>query len=168
MHLSISQAANHLGVSTSTLRLWEKSKKLIPSFRTSGGHRRYSLNIIYEMAGKKQKSDPRILLAYARVSCSDQRSDLERQKETLIKHCESKKENFELISDLGSGLNYKKRGLKKLIKLILTGQVQKIVLTHKDRLLRFGSEIIFHLCSFFNTQIELVHEEEEQRNNVTR
>ena len=68
---------------------------------------------------------------------------------------------YELISDLGSGLNYKKRGLKKLIRMILLGQVEKIVLTHKDRLLRFGSELIFYLCSFCHTDIELIHEEEE-------
>ena len=59
-------------------------------------------------------------------------------------------------------MNYKKRGLKKLIYRILSGQVEKIVLTHKDRLLRFGSEIIFHLCSFFDTTVELIDEEEPQ------
>ena len=64
-----------------------------------------------------------------------------------------------MISDLGSGLNDKKRGLKKLIKMIFLGQVDKI--SHKDRLLRFGSEIIFYLCSFLHTDIELIHEEEE-------
>ena len=74
-------------------------------------------------------------------------------------HCKKQKyKKVELISDLGSGLNYKKRGLLKLIKLILTGQVRKIVLTHKDRLLRFGSEIIFSICTYFGIEVEVTEE----------
>jgi predicted site-specific integrase-resolvase len=64
-----------------------------------------------------------------------------------------------VIDDLGSGLNYKKRGLKKLLKLILSGQVSKIVLTHKDRLLRFGSELLFQICNFFGTEVEVIEEQ---------
>jgi predicted site-specific integrase-resolvase len=106
-----------------------------------------------------------VTLAYARVSSSDQRDDLERQKERLDRHCRNEKAPYILIDDLGSGLNYKKRGLKKLINMILSGKVKKIVLTHKDRLLRFGAEIIFYLCTFFNTDIELIEEEKELSDN---
>ena len=64
-----------------------------------------------------------------------------------------------MITDLGSGLNYKKRGLLKLIKLLLFGRVQKIVLTHKDRLLRFGSELIFRICMLLGVEVEGIEEE---------
>jgi len=63
----------------------------------------------------------------------------------------------EVIEDLGSGMNYKKKGLKKLIRLILSGQVSDIVLTHKDRLLRFGSELIFLICKFFGIRVHIIH-----------
>ena len=64
-----------------------------------------------------------------------------------------------LISDLGSGLNYNKNGLKKLINLITSSQVHTLYLTHKDRLLRFGSELIFSLCHKFGTKIILIDAE---------
>jgi predicted site-specific integrase-resolvase len=67
--------------------------------------------------------------------------------------------DYIVISDLGSGLNYKKRGLKKLLILILKGQVSKIILTHKDRLLRFGSELIFSICQYFDIEIILIENE---------
>lgn len=161
MYLRIGEAANLLGVSTSTVRLWEALGKIRSSFRTKGGHRRFLYKEIAAEINPTAQSN-RKTLAYARVSCHDQKSDLERQKKLLTGYCKSISNNFELISDLGSGLNYKKRGLKSLIKMVVSGRVDKIVLTHKDRLLRFGSEIIFHLCSFFNTEIILIHEPKEQ------
>ena len=62
-----------------------------------------------------------------------------------------------MISDLGSGMNYKKRGLLRLIKQICTHQVDRLVLTHKDRLLRFGSELIFSLCEHFGVEVVLTN-----------
>ena len=67
-----------------------------------------------------------------------------------------KQDNFISISDLGSGLNYKKKGLKNLINLIFTGQVHTLILNHKDRLLRFGSEIIFYLCDLFKVKVIII------------
>ena len=72
------------------------------------------------------------------------------------------KSNFLLISDLGSGLNFKKRGLKKLLSLLLKGQIEKIVLTHKDRLLRFGSELIFNICYFYGVEIILIDKQKRK------
>ena len=162
MYFSIGQASVALGVSVSTLRKWERSGRIVCSHRTIGGHRRFSIGALKEKFGLQPKKEGRISIAYARVSSHDQKEDLERQKQRLEAHCMGTGRPFLLIDDLGSGLNYKKRGLKKLIHQILSGNVEKIVLTHKDRLLRFGSEIIFHLCSFFDTTVELIEEEEAQ------
>ena len=63
----------------------------------------------------------------------------------------------EIISDLGSGMNYKKRGLIRLIKLLTSYQVERLILTHKDRLLRFGSDLIFMLCEIFGTQVIIIN-----------
>ena len=159
MYLTIGQSAKFIGVSVSTIRNWEAKGQLKSAFRTPGGHRRFKLEAIHKVCGFLPKKNLRKTICYVRVSSHDQKEDLERQKSSLEDYCEEKASRYEVISDLGSGLNYKKRGLKKLIKMILLGQVDKIMLTHKDRLLRFGSEIIFYLCSFFHTDIELIHEE---------
>jgi predicted site-specific integrase-resolvase len=76
----------------------------------------------------------------------DQKNDLVRQQELLEAFCQPKAGVYEIIADLGSGLNYKKTGLQRLLELILFKRIHRLVLTHKDRLLRFSSELIFALC----------------------
>src|SRR6478735_3907243 len=132
MHLSIGKAAALLGVSISTLRRWEVEGYLHPSYRTKGGHRRYALDQLeakfnHELAGpiKSLKA-----VAYARVSSHDQKSDLEIQKLKLESYCKRHFSVFEVIADLGSGLNYKKPGLKKLLNLIFLRNVSYLVLNH--------------------------------------
>jgi len=83
------------------------------------------------------------------------KADLERQKQVLELFCAQNGWQFQLIEDLGSGLNYNKRGLKRLIKLITDNSVERLVLTHKDRLLRFGSELVFSLCEHFGCEVVL-------------
>ena len=157
MYLTISEAAHFIGVSPSSLRRYERQGIIIPK-RTAGGHRRYPIAELRKLNGENTESEEKTI-AYARVSSHDQKADLQRQKTRLANCCLASGSSFLILDDLGSGLNYKKRGLKKLIREIITGQVSKIILTHKDRLLRFGSEIIFYLCSFFGTKVELIEEE---------
>ena len=147
--LSIKEASELLNVTTSTLRRWEREGKLIPDERTKGNQRRYKLSSIRPETLKNRQ-----VVAYARVSSSDQKEDLERQKNLLELYCASNGWSFELISDFGSGLNYKKKGLQKLIKDILNDKVEKLIITHKDRLLRFGAELIFQICK--EKEIEVI------------
>jgi putative resolvase len=86
---------------------------------------------------------------------------LERQKKLLELYCSSNGWDFELISDLGSGINYNKKGLKKLINLILDDNIGRIVLTHKDRLLRFGAELIFSICEAKEIEIVIINKGED-------
>ena len=65
------------------------------------------------------------------------------------------------MQDLGSGLNYKKRGLRQLIKRICAGDIGHLVVTHKDRLLRFGAEIVFGLCEEFNVKITIINQSDK-------
>lgn len=82
--------------------------------------------------------------------------------DVLMAYCQQQKwENIEPIADLGSGLNYKKKGLTRLIHLILEDQVERLVITHKDRLLRFGSELIFALCEQMGKQVIILNPREE-------
>lgn len=153
--LSIKEASELLGVTPNTLRTWEDNGK-IKSIRTEGGHRRYLVSDL--IGGRTEKL---LTIAYARVSSHDQKADLKRQEIVLESYCASKGYDFELISDLGSGMNYKKKGLIRLIKLICSNQADRLVLTHKDRLLRFGSELIFSLCEHFGVEVIIINRSED-------
>lgn len=162
MYVSIGKASEIIGVSVSTLRRWEEENRFIPSFRTQGGHRRYQMAAIYQNIIRKDNIDEVIdkkTIAYSRVSSADQKLDLVRQGKRLERYCKDHGWSYELISDLGSGLNYKKKGLNKLIDLICTQRVSRLVLTHKDRLLRFGSPLLFKLCQFFGTEVIILDAE---------
>lgn len=153
--LSISEAAKIKGVSASTLRRWELEGKLIPE-RTASGHRRYDLAQLLGI-----KSELSYTIGYCRVSSHDQKDDLARQRQVLELFCAQNGWQYQIIEDLGSGLNYSKKGLKRLIKLIVDSQVERLVLTHKDRLLRFGSELIFSLCEQFGTEVLIINRTED-------
>jgi excisionase family DNA binding protein len=152
--LSIGEAAAVKGVSVDTLRRWEKEGK-IQSVRTEGGHRRYDIDSLIDFR------ETRKTIAYARVSTHDQKHDLERQALVLEAYCLHHNYNFEIIKDLGSGLNYKKRGLQKVLQLIISEQIDRLVITNKDRLLRFGAELIFSLCEYFGVEIVVLNRKEE-------
>ena len=162
MNISIGETAILLGVSISTLRRWEKTGKFKADFRTVGGHRRYLFDWFKAVTNciSPKSPDIRRVAIYARVSSYDQLSDLQRQKARLEKFCLDQCWSPTIIENLGSGLNYKKSGFKKLFKMIIKGEVSTLVLTHKDRLLRFGSEIIFDLCKILGTRVILVDETE--------
>lgn len=153
--LSISEAAKLKGVSVSTLRRWEAEGILIPE-RTANGHRRYDLN---QLLGIKKELS--FTVGYARVSSHEQKDDLKRQIQVLELFSAQNGWQIEIIKDLGSGLNYSKKGLKRLITLITNNQVERLVLTHKDRLLRFGSELIFSLCEIFGTEVVIINRTED-------
>jgi excisionase family DNA binding protein len=158
--LSIEKAAELLGVSTGTLRRWEREGKLVPDERTQGNQRRYLLSSIKPQM-KHGSSKPRKTLAYARVSSHDQKADLERQKQVLELYCASQGWAFEIISDLGSGMNYHKKGLKQLLNAILDDGVNRLVITHKDRLLRFGAELVFAICEAKGVEVVIINQGED-------
>ena len=153
--LTPKQASELLGVSVRTLHRWELDRK-ITSTRTQGGHRRYDITELLQTS-----EDQSLTVGYARVSSHDQKEDLERQKMVLEAYCGKHGWTCEIISDLGSGMNSKKRGLIRLIKLLTSYQVERLILTHKDRLLRFGSDLIFMLCEIFETEVIIINRSED-------
>ena len=162
--LSISEAATVIGVCAGTLRRWEREGKLRASTRTIGGHRRYSLTDINHLLVSAEKEKGRTV-AYARVSSKDQKLDLTRQIAVLEAELKAYTGTTEVISDLGSGINFKKKGLQRLILLLITNQIDTLLLTHKDRLLRFGSELIFQLCEHFGTKVVLLDTQEKSKSD---
>lgn len=135
-------AAQRLGVSTRTLERWEEAGK-IKAYRTPTGQRRYDLNSIDNI----RHSKPTIL--YARVSGYSQKADLELQVQFLM----SEYPGCEVIRDIGSGLNFKRKGLLALLERILSGNVGMVVVANKDRLCRFGFDLIAWLCDRFQCKI---------------
>ncbi len=158
--LSIGEAASALGVSVTTLRRWEASGRLLPE-HTAGGHRRYDLAKLRPEMFRAETDVQRRTVAYTRVSSHDQKADLERQKQVLERYCARQGWTFEVIADLGSGMNYHKKGLKKLLEAIIDGQVGRLVITHKDRLLRFGAELVFALCEAKNVEVVILNQGED-------
>ena len=159
MKVGIGKAAKTLGVSIETLRRWEQAGK-IKSERTPNGHRRYDLSKITNPRRQISKENNRTI-AYARVSSQDQKKDLDRQKQVLEMYCASQGWQFEILTDLGSGMNYQKKGLKKLINEILSENIGRIVVTHKDRLLRFGAELIFSICAAKEIEVVIINKGED-------
>ena len=157
--MTIREAGELLGVSNTTLRRWEKTGKLIPE-RTMGNRRRYRMSQINPSMVRKTEQE-RKTVAYARVSSHDQKDDLERQKQVLALYCSTQGWTFELISDLGSGMNYYKKGLKHLLDAIMDGRVSRLVITHKDRLLRFGAELVFAICEAKNVEVVILNRGED-------
>lgn len=160
--LSIGQAAKVLGVTIQTLRNWDKSGLLHSDERTRGGDRRYKLDTLRNINKNIVFSTDNLkTIAYARVSSHDQKEDLIRQVQVLEQYCAKMGFKYEIIQDLGSGMNYYKKGLTKLLNLILDGQVKRLVLTHKDRLLRFGAELVFAICEAKNVEVIIINKGDE-------
>jgi putative resolvase len=103
--VGIQEAAEFLGVCPQTLRRWEREGRLLPDERTPGGRRRYDLTRFRPELFHTPETQRRTI-AYARVSSHDQKDDLERQKQVLERYCARQGWTFEVIADLGSGMNY--------------------------------------------------------------
>jgi len=158
---SIGEFAKKIGVTIQTLRDWDKSGKLKPAFRSKGNHRYYSQDQLNEIL-QKRVPDKRINVGYVRVSANHQKDDLRRQYELMELFLAKQGKEFKIIQDLGSGINYNKKGLKELLKLIATNQCDTIFVLHKDRLLRFGYELIEEFAKLHNTKIVVINKDEEK------
>jgi len=147
--LSVGNFASLLGVHPQTLRRWCRKGTMPEPPRTPGNHRRFAV---------PQKKEG-LTVGYVRVSSHDQKNDLIAQKVSL--HEKANLQNIEMdsvIEDTGSGMNYKKKGFLKLMGLLLSGQISHLVIMHRDRLLRFGSELIFLICRAFGVKVTILEE----------
>ena len=145
-----------LGVTAQTLRNWDKEGKLKPSYVKSNGYRYYSEESILAYTQERKTKKNINVIGYARVSSKKQSDDIERQVNNIKEYLNDKYESFDIITDIGSGINYNKPGLLKLIEKINRKEVDLIVVLYKDRLLRFGFELVEHFARLNNVKIEVL------------
>lgn len=155
-YYSIRKLSEMMDVSAQTLRNWEKSGKLIPDYKTSSGYRYYSQEQVNAITGNKANIESRITIGYCRVSSAKQKDDLERQVENVKTYLLAQGKPFEIIEDIGSGINYNKKGLLELLQKVIDHKVEKIVVLYKDRLLRFGYELFENIAKNYGTSIEVI------------
>ena len=160
-YLSSKTVSKKLGVTAQTLRNWDREGKLKPAYVKSNGYRYYSLDEILSFTQERKTKKELKVIGYARVSSNKQSDELARQVENLNKILKEKYTDFEIISDIGSGINYTKPGLKKLIELINKKEVDLIVVLYKDRLVRFGFELIEYFAKLNNVKIEILDNNEK-------
>ncbi|MBQ8824081.1 MAG: IS607 family transposase [Ruminococcus sp.] len=154
-YYTIHEMTEILGVTAQTLRNWDKSGRLKPHHTSPNGYRYYSeddLNQILNKPVKKQRKT----VGYCRVSSPKQKDDLKRQEENMRIYLLAQGKPFEIISDIGSGINYKRKGLQELIKGMANRSISKVVVLYKDRLTRFGFELIEYIAELYGCEIEVV------------
>ena len=145
-----------LGVTAQTLRNWDKEGKLKPAYTKSNGYRYYSEEDVLSYTKERDTKKERKLVGYVRVSSKKQEDDLNRQKENLESYLKQTNQEYEIVSDIGSGIDYTKPGLRKLIEKINKKEVDEIVVLYKDRLLRYGFELIEYFAALNNVKIRVL------------
>ena len=153
-YFTINKFSKIVGVTPQTLRNWDKTGKLKPHHTTDNGYRYYSEEQVNQVLNINQKNKK--VIGYCRVSSPKQKDDLERQIENVKMYLLAQGKPFEIISDVGSGINCKRKGLLELLDRINKNEVEKIVILYKDRLSRFGFELIEYVASLHGCGIEII------------
>jgi len=163
---SIRKFADLIDVNPQTLRNWDKEGKLKPAYvNPDTGYRYYSEEQLQEQLGKI--AEEKIVVGYCRVSSKKQQADLERQVQNMKTYLLAQGKPFKIVTDIGSGIHYNKKGLNEVIDLVMDKKVSKIVVLYKDRLVRFGYELIKNICDKNNVSIEIIdHNEKSEQEEV--
>lgn len=158
--MSIGKFAKELGVTPEHVRTMHRTGEIIPARISEKGTRYYSEEQLRKLKNNQVRQIDDKVVAYCRVSTRSQKDDLEKQIESVKSYMYAKGYTFEVITDIGSGINYKNEGLQKLISLIDSNQITKVVILYKDRLVRFGFELIQLLCDLHDVKIEIIDNSE--------
>lgn len=150
--------AERLGITTTTLRNWDKSGKLHAKRTVS--NQRYYTEEDYLKATNTEPQEQRVNVIYARVSTCNQKDDLVDQVAFLQQYANAKGVIVsEIITDIGSGLNYKRKQWNKLLDRVMNREINTIYIAYPDRFIRFGFDWFETLCNKFGTEIVVVNNE---------
>ena len=151
--------AELLGVSVKTLQRWDRDG-ILKANRTPTDRRYYTYDQYLQFKGIQTENDIRDTVIYARVSTRNQKDDLQNQVEFLKQFCNAKGMIVnQCIEDFGSGLNYNRKKWNKLLDEVMANKIKTIVISNKDRFIRFGYDWFEKFCEKFNTKIIIVNNE---------
>lgn len=158
--MSIGKFAKELGVTPEHVRTMHRTGEVIPARISEKGTRYYSEEQLRDLKNSRTPQREEKVVAYCRVSTKSQKEELEKQIENVKSYMYAKGYSFKVITDIGSGINYKNKGLQELISLINSNQITKVVVLYKDRLVQFGFELIQLLCDLHDVKIEIIDNSE--------
>jgi predicted site-specific integrase-resolvase len=155
---SISEFAERVNVSMSTLRRWDASGEF-PAKKRPSGHRYYDESDVRKLLNLTPE-EMRKVIVYCRVSSHSQKDDLASQIESMEAYCLSAGIAVdEWVKEIGGGMNFKRKKFLALMDAIVAGEVKRLIIAHKDRLVRFGFDFIQHLADRHGCEIEVVNQE---------
>lgn len=159
-YINSKHARKLLDITSQTLRNWDKENK-IETIRTPSNTRMYSLKSVYKILNFTPPDESKKYI-YSRVSSAKQKDDLKRQEDLL----KSKYPNYTLVSDVGSGINWKRKGLKTILEQTMRGNVKEVVVAHRDRLCRFAFELIEWIITSNGAKLVVLDTEENKSDNT--
>jgi predicted site-specific integrase-resolvase len=159
MAYKIAEFSKRLGVSAHTLRRWDKEGKLTPS-RTMGGQRIYTELDFQKALRMRVDEKPKRTVIYCRVSSPNQKDDLQSQIQAMEMFCLGRGLIAETITEIGGGMNLSRKKFMQLVTDIISGEVGTVIIAHKDRLARFGFDLVDNLAKQYGCEIIVVNREE--------
>ncbi len=153
-YISGSKVKELFNVSDWTLRHWADTGK-IKSLRTPGGQRRYDISSFDKSRRTPRTEDNRKIICYARVSSRGQKDDLQRQIRFLEQHCP----DGIIITDIASGINWKRKGLASILELAVQGDIREVVVAARDRLCRFAFDLLERMLALHDVSITVLDSE---------
>ena len=153
------QFAKRVGVSVKTIQKWDRLGILLAK-RTITNRRYYTDEELAAALRLPRQHKLRATLAYCRVSSQAQKPDLKNQQAVLEKFCQQQAiEVDEWVLEVGGGLNFERKQFLRLVDRIVSGEVERVVLAHQDRLVRFGYKLLAHLCQTHQTELVVMNTE---------
>jgi len=154
-YITTAKAKKILGVHEDTLRRWADDG-LFPSIRTPKGTRLYNVSkFVNQQGNQAQESAQKENICYCRVSSKGQKDDLERQ----ISYMQERFPGHKIVTDIASGINFKRKGLRSIIQLASKGGVKQVVVAYRDRLCRFAFELVEWVFQIYQVELLVLNKE---------
>ena len=155
-----SEFGKRIHVSVKTLQRWDR-QGVLKAHRTATNRRYYTQEDLCAILPQEAAGARRRIIAYCRVSSGAQKPDLENQRKILAEFCEANRYVVdEWISEIGGGLNFKRKQFLRLVDAIIAGEVAVLLIAHKDRLARFGYSLLVHLCETHDCHLVVMNTEQ--------
>ena len=161
-YLSVKRTRELLGVSSQTLRNWDAEGKIRSARPQPGsGHRMYNKQDVLNITGGPLPAEEKQKVAYCRVSSKKQKDDLDRQKD-FFRH---NYPGHRVVADIGSGINWKRKGLQTILELSMRGELEELLVNHRDRLCRFAFELVSWILERNGTKLIILNGVQDESEN---